>query len=539
MSSEKYLLCEQLYADSSLFLNMVATLPDGSLFTVVALTKNLAISESCTSPHSQYLYGRRSYDGGRTWGAPYFLCELEEKTACLARVGFLVSRTGSVHIFLLRILRMSMTEREVTRGDILHVRLDSPDGGNPTVRKLDCLDRYSGSLNNLIQLESGRIVVPFSTLDLEQKGSTFVSSTVYSDDDGLTWHASNDIAVVSDEEHVESGAVEPVIVETAPNTLLMIIRTVLNRFYYAVSRDGGKSWTQAEPTAITSSNAPAVLQKMPDGKILMAWNDCLGQPLRGTRYSMARQCLHAAVSDDGMKTLKGCRIVMKKVAGDPDKVLNCYPFASLANDREAYLAPFVVAGRDGESWNEPEQILLRINPEVLEPDSLQEDLCDGGANWVLNYSHSAVCEENGRRHLALRAGDGRPGFGCISFPYGRQGELHCVCRGETPLRILLSDCYLDLSNFDGSENAVKYRDIFGKPYVEFSLEKGSDFTVRWDGKEARLTTGSRTLSASMDSVCAGFNHLTILTGSREGDGADIGSFSSKATLAGLATGIEL
>jgi hypothetical protein len=44
-----------------------------------------------------------------------------------------------------------------------------------------------------------------------------------------------------------------------------LLRTSMGRFWELRSRDGGATWTQAQPTAITSSESPAGCPRCPTG----------------------------------------------------------------------------------------------------------------------------------------------------------------------------------------------------------------------------------------------------------------------------------
>jgi len=68
--NEKNAHCELLATNAGKVLTWVHPLPDGCLFTIVATEKNH--SRGNTLPHDQFLFGRYSEDGGRTWGDPVY-----------------------------------------------------------------------------------------------------------------------------------------------------------------------------------------------------------------------------------------------------------------------------------------------------------------------------------------------------------------------------------------------------------------------------------------------------------------------------------
>ena len=464
--NNKYLNSELLYEDGMFNMTRVIELDDGSLFTLACISRQ--IHNIGTYPKHQFIFSRRSFDGGRTWTMPHPLFEIPDIKAFVRMMPFIVSKEGFLHVFLVRI-KVYDFENAKFEGDIMHARMDDITGKNLKIQKIECLDRYTGSLNNLIQIKSGRIVVPFSTL---RKGeSSFVSNTIYSDDEGTTWKASNDISVISKETHVESGAVEPVIAELSNNKLVMIIRTVLGYFYYSMSEDGGSTWGPAAKSAIKSSNAPGVLQKMNDGKILFVWNNCNGAPMRGVRYSMARQCLHAAVSDDGLKTLKGCRVIVKKVEGDPDGALNCYPLSAVSAENDALIILRSVGTKDNEDWGEPNVKLIKFTSDFLNETEYKNDFAGGLGNWITDYTNSELIEYDEKKALMVKAASDAIGYAMVNFPYGQKGKItfsYKTSLNFTKGRLILSDNYIDRVSFIRGKTD-QYKDFIEENYLDIPL----------------------------------------------------------------------
>ena len=524
MSDHRYLHCTQVFTDGINRLNQVERLPDGRLFTLACFGKTDNGGHFSREPVSQYVMGRVSEDEGKTWKTPTFIYEISDRDAMTLLGEFMIDCDGRIHAFFMHIYNISWGLPH-PKGDIMYMRLDNEKGDNLVYRKLECLDRYTGSMNNAVQLDSGRIVVPFSTIS-GAKDSIFVSSTVYSDDGGDTWKASNDVSVVSDETHIESGAVEPVVVEAAPDVLVMLIRTVLNRIWYAISYDEGATWTQAKPSLIPSSNAPSVPLKFPDGRILLSWNDVLGQPMNGVRYSFARQCLHAAISDDGLKTLQGVRIIVRKRAEDPDDLLNCYPFASMAGNGEVFLRPFSV-NNDDVHWGEPQGTLLRMCPDGL----LETEMSNRFEEWVTDCTVD-------KAGLYLRPTKDGVAYACVNFPYAEEGEITLFAKqAEVPqgAKLLLSDSYLDRLTFLPEKRKGEYADIIGKPYVEAAMAVGGKWKISWNNEKLEVISVAGTETVSLREWGRGFNHMILLFES-EGE-LDINVFHMKAIRTGMKTGI--
>ncbi len=527
MDNNRFLHCEEIYTDTNTNMNDVRRLPDGRLFTVGIIGKITSGGKYSCAPSDQFLMGRVSADEGRSWQIS-FVKQLPETTALTITGDFLIDRDGRIHIFFLHIYSMDpgFKDSKAYHGDITYARLDDADGNGMIYKKIDALDRYTGSMNCVLQLKSGRIIAPFSTINYTA-GSAFVSSVVYSDDGGETWYASNDVSVVSNETNIESGAVEPVVVEPKDGVLVMLIRTVLNCMYYAVSYDEGATWTQAMPTLIPSSNAPSAPIRMPDGRILLAWNDVLGHPMHGVRYSFARQCLHAAVSDDGLRTLRGVRVIVRKRQDDPDSVLNCYPFCTLASETEAFVRPFSVQDREGTMWVQPQAHLLRMNPE----DLLAEEMTDSFGDWITD------CEADADG-VRLRPTVSGVAYACVNFPYACRGRIVLHTRGTLPAgtSILLSDSYLDRATFLPENREGAYAEYLRDVYIGLEPSSAGEWIIEWDEDSLTLTSGGKTQTVSLDKWKRGFNHLAILF---EGghDLLEITGFSMQGS-GGMKTGIE-
>lgn len=526
MDNNRFLHCEYLYTDTIHNMNDVQRLSDGRLFTVGMIGKASQGGKYCCASSDQFLFGRISEDEGKSWQVS-FLKQLPESTALTLVGDFLIDRDGRIHIFFVHIYSMDphFCSAGAYNGDITYARLDDAYGNGMIYKKIDALDRYTGSMNCVLQLESGRIIAPFSTI-AKVAGSAFVSSVVYSDDGGDTWFASNDVSVVSNESSIESGAVEPIVVKAADGVLVMLIRTVLNRLYYAVSYDEGETWTQAEKTNIPSSNAPGGVVRLANGRIVLAWNNALGYPMTGTRYSTARQCLHAAVSEDGLKTLRGVRMIMRKRNNDPDNVFNCYPFCTPASDTEAFVRPFSVQDREGAMWVQAQAHLLRLNPD----DLLEDEMHDRFDEWITDCE----ADENGIRMTS----DGKEiAYACVNFPYAQQGSIIMQVNGQLPAeaKILLSDCYIDRATFRQKDNSA-YDEYVQDLYEEVVPTAGGRWEIRWDECSVTLLIDDQ-VCAETQKMRSGFNHLAVLLKGADGK-LDITHFEMQRMGGDLETGIE-
>ena len=98
----------------------------------------------------------------------------------------------------------------------------------------------------LLRLSSGRILAPAELrvdIGLENDHRGFVSTVWYSDDDGHTWHRSdNDVSML--EQGIE--AQEPHLVELRDGRVMMLFRTYSGYVGRADSRDRGRTWSKGE-----------------------------------------------------------------------------------------------------------------------------------------------------------------------------------------------------------------------------------------------------------------------------------------------------
>jgi sialidase-1 len=165
--------------------------------------------------------------------------------------------------------------------------------------------------NRVVQLETGRLVIPVALHEtppgagFNGKGRLF---TYYSDDNGISWKVSQEVA--------NPNAVtqqEPGLIPLKDNQLMMVIRTDAGVQYAAYSKDQGQTWSPSQPTTIVSPVSPATIARIPaTGDLLMVWNNNdnkEGNPIKGRRTP-----LNIAVSKDEGKTWQH----VKNLEADPD-----------------------------------------------------------------------------------------------------------------------------------------------------------------------------------------------------------------------------
>ena len=431
---------------------------------------------------------RQSDHGGRRWSAARTVLTIADEPQRWGLPEALAGRDGRIHLFFLRRrdgdphgTETGEDDKPAARAagasrciDIWHCRsgIDTLDFEPPR-----CVWRgYTGALNSVVQLRDGRILLPFSysiparwnnrgrTLaDFSYRGY-YRSTVLFSDDQGAIWNtAPQSLPVPVPDISYAYGAVEPVAVELGDGRVWMVIRTQMGRFYEAFSRDG-LHWSDPRPTRLLSSDSPAGLVRLADGRIVLLWNNCLRFP-----YAYGgRHVLHAAISADDGATWRGFREVYRDPRNaEPPPVRGdhgtAYPFpVATAGDRVLF-ASGQGAGR---------RALSVLDPAWLEVDRQTDDFDAALEGWsVFGTAGVAVVEHpGGRPARAVRVSnpDGRPAAAVRNFPLLRRGRLELTLRpasGWSGARIVVTDHFS--VPFDGED------DLHAVFVAEVSADTGS------------------------------------------------------------------
>ncbi|HRE51381.1 MAG TPA: sialidase family protein, partial [Flavitalea sp.] len=130
----------------------------------------------------------------------------------------------------------------------------------------------------------------------------------YSDDNGLSWKASEAVP-----DNTDIITQEPGVVELKDGAVLMIIRASGGAQQLSFSKDKGQSWSHIEASNIPSPISPATIRRIPKtGDLLLVWND---NGASGPGYFKgARTPLTIAISKDEGKTW----MRKKNIENDPD-----------------------------------------------------------------------------------------------------------------------------------------------------------------------------------------------------------------------------
>lgn len=467
---------------------------------------------------TQPIYGRFSSDEAATWSDSQLLFHLPGP-GFLHMVLPLGTRDGAIHLVGFDISQYSPpVDWSKPTADIWHTV--SRDGGKSweTPQNIDWGHRYTGALNSIIELKSGRILVVFSYLDETRERGFFVSDAIYSDDGGKTWHQSkNDVPVDSGGKGVESGAAEPVVVELADGRVWMVIRTQAGYLFESYSRDGGETWSPAQRTIFRASNAPAGVLRLKDGRLVLIWNNEIGEPfMHGISYS--RLSLVMAIQDEN--GWHGYREVAPPF-GPEDKAAAHYPFLVELSDGDI-LVGYGDWGRASRPrkrkdecttlWNGDTRF-LRVDPQWLLETEAREDFSQGIKNLqtMETAGVQVISGPEGKPALRLQKPKTDQSSGATwNFPFEQTGSLKMRLRVEPGFQgayFALSEYFLRPSNRQGGTfrwmigpdrklkgqyaNEGPYQEAhpkhFAEPKTSVEAETTHELTVKWDC-ETRLAT---------------------------------------------------
>ncbi|RAJ93111.1 lysophospholipase L1-like esterase [Larkinella arboricola] len=283
------------------------TLKDGRILFIYSRFTGKSASDFASAS----LVGRYSSDGGKTWTTEDVPIVRNEGNMNVMSVSLLRLKDGRIALFYAR--KNSMHDC------IPMMRISTDEAktwSEATPVITDRKEYFVLNNNRVIQLESGRILVPvalhespvdpvFNERRFNERGRPFC---YYSDDLGKSWKRSEEIA---NPDNVVLQ--EPGLIQLNNNQTMMIIRTDAGVQYAAYSTDQGASWSPAKPTDIVSPVSPATIARIPKtGDLLMVWNNNdmkEGNPIKGRRTPM-----NIAVSKDEGKTWTH----VKTIEADPD-----------------------------------------------------------------------------------------------------------------------------------------------------------------------------------------------------------------------------
>jgi sialidase-1 len=226
-----------------------------------------------------------STDAGRTWGGHRVL-QANVGGCNVMSASLLRLQDGAVLLAFIR--------KDSHQSCTLFARRSEDDGetfGAPV--QINPWQAYMGFVNDsLLQLRRGRILCPayFSKGPCWTAQEHYVARMCLSDDGGRSWRAAK-----TDVDCPQRGAMEPVLIERADGTVLMLIRTQVGCVYQSESTDGGETWTPGRPSVLHSQEAPITARSIPGtDRVLLVWN--ADYQREASSHGGRRSPLHVAVA---------------------------------------------------------------------------------------------------------------------------------------------------------------------------------------------------------------------------------------------------
>ena len=235
----------------------------------------------------------RSIDGGRTWKESGRMKMEWNLTGLIS--------DGGTSFLRLRDRRLAVVFNRHVRG--LHgggtpvIAFSADDGNTWTAAKLlvEDDDAFYVMNDRLIQLRTGRLVLPVARKVGKNEGDQDEGLAMLSDDAGATWRLSQGRAALN----APRGMAEPCVAELGDGRVIMLARTGLGSLHAALSADGGETWSAPEATTLESACSSLTLKILPDGRLIVFYNHAT--PIKAGAF-FPRTPLCYAVSGDGGKT---------------------------------------------------------------------------------------------------------------------------------------------------------------------------------------------------------------------------------------------
>lgn len=264
--------------------------------------------ESGSDFGNAFLASRYSDDKGKTWSKEVVQVVGQEGTMNVMSVSLLRLQNGEIIMVYLR--------KNSTWDCIPYLRY-STDEAKTWSEPIQCITDRPGywvvNNNRIIQLKSGRLIMP-AAYHYVPVGGEWIGRAgygrvfnYYSDDNGRTWTASQEVANPDSIVHQEPG-----VTELKNGDIMEFIRTNGKVQYLSFSKDKGLTWSTAERSSIKSPTSPASIARIPStGDLLMVWNN--------NGVDEKRTPLTVAISKDEGQTWEN----LKNVEDDPGGTF-CY-----------------------------------------------------------------------------------------------------------------------------------------------------------------------------------------------------------------------
>jgi len=318
---------------------------------------------------------RFSSDDGLSWSDPTPVCRgINDKEP--SSYSLVQTKNGTIILLYLNFTTYNFTWNDELgepgddcRLEIWSIR--SLDGGMTWIDNQMVMDGYNANFFGFIKTSSGRAVA--SIEHCASNPGRFIVASIFSDDEGKTWHRSNWIDLGGHGHH--DGAMEPTLAELSDGRLLMLIRTNLDRLWQAISEDGGRYWRTITPSPLDASSSPAKMIRLMSGRLVVVWNRLNPEGFvyprrepgpwhREISASWHREELSIAFSEDDGKMWTPPLVIARYKNGRL-----CYPYVFEAHPGEIW----VTAGFAFDEKREHHPLRLKL----YEDDMLRESKRNG------------------------------------------------------------------------------------------------------------------------------------------------------------------
>ena len=233
----------------------------------------------------------RSADGGRTWSNAGRL-PIEWKLSGMISdggVSFLRLADGRLAFVANRHVK------EFHGGGVPVISFSRDDGATWSAAKMliEQDDGYYVMNDRLIQLKSGRLLLPVSRKIGKHEGDRDESRAMLSDDGGESWRLSRGQARIDQ----PRGMQEPCAIELADGRIRLLARTGAGSIHSSISADSGETWSAPEPTTLESPCSSLTLRRAPDGRLVCLYNHA--KPLKEGAFFPRTPLVYALSADDG------------------------------------------------------------------------------------------------------------------------------------------------------------------------------------------------------------------------------------------------
>ncbi|MEX0643521.1 MAG: sialidase family protein [Pirellulales bacterium] len=465
------------------------------------------------SENGKEIASRQTVDDGRSWSEPKSVLALPGSHVGALQPGDWIivrplrTKDGELHFFLLRCGNMGA--RPGADQFISAWYVGSRDGRTRWHGPKLVFEGSVGPPRCAVELPGGRILYPFDHAigDRDTHHPTGIGEVMcaYSDDGGESWQFSpSNLTVPVD--HVYQapnyGALEPVIAPLDDGRLWMVLRSPNGRLYESFSVDDGTTWESAGPTRFYSSNSPADILRLNDGRLALFWNNTQNAPsIDGSEPYTNRDVVHAAISNDEGRTWYGYREIYRaphRNISPPEQGTTwgtSYPDVAVTKSNKL----LVMVGHGPDSAK-----MILVDPDWLMATNAEDHFLDGLEKWCV-YKGVGPIESAWRERvtgasliphpdrtdtnvLHVRRPKGEPADGAVwNFPKGKNGTLRLKIRlqpGFGGASIALADRYYDPTDVTGERQALfdlrvsNYRQLMSGFALE--VDKWYVLELKWD-----------------------------------------------------------